>query len=604
MTNAEKQKLLREAEEYIQRVCREAESKIPEAKQKLAEAERAARSARDPDSKAVTAELKHLAEIELRAKEEISRAPYFARCDARLDAAPNTSTYYVGKYSSPEQSIYSWVSPIARLRFEQPGAVKLIGGRGQVRTGVMNRLDQYLITDRRIIFFATQTKDKKRELVYQEHFSDRKTAFVLPEIVEKMERAQDDVIRAEPRGPFLIAGPAGSGKTTLALHRVAYLTQSPVTAPLFPIETILVLVQDYSTKAYFSDLLPSLGIRGVTIQTFPEWAFWVLKLERYEFVNRPGRTELERDVIEHLKLQAIRHGKISSSNNISEALSETYRDYFPSETLLFINRTIRSGKLDRFDLTCLLTRKLRQEDHLTKEEKVYSATSRGKARSKYIQKNIAYSLLVLDEAENYLPEQIEILKTTVSPETRAIVYVGDLAQQTALGTLRSWSEVKESFQNGRQVILGKVYRSSREIIQYIHDLGYEIDVPGELRSGKAVKEYVRQNVSQKIAEIRKIAEQNRDVLMGVLALTPEELLPYYGLVKDFPKVKVLTISEAQGVEFDIVCLLTLDHQVRLEEEYSEFPELKMAKQRIIKDQIYVGLTRAMNELHVFGSNRE
>ena len=46
---------------------------------------------------------------------------------------------------------------------------------------------------------------------------------------EQMEKAQDQVIRAHHAGPLVISGPAGSGKTTLALHRVAFLTQSPET---------------------------------------------------------------------------------------------------------------------------------------------------------------------------------------------------------------------------------------------------------------------------------------------------------------------------------------------------------------------------------------
>lgn len=66
-----------------------------------------------------------------------------------------------------------------------------------------------------------------------------------------MEKAQDQVIRASHKGSLVIGGPAGSGKTTLALHRVAYLTQAPETSEFYPTKSIIVFVQDTGTKITF-----------------------------------------------------------------------------------------------------------------------------------------------------------------------------------------------------------------------------------------------------------------------------------------------------------------------------------------------------------------
>src|SRR3989339_586829 len=51
--------------------------------------------------------------------------------------------------------------------------------------------------------------------VDKEYFTRQKSEFALPEIIAQIEKAQDQVIRAEHVGPLAISGPAGSGKTTL-----------------------------------------------------------------------------------------------------------------------------------------------------------------------------------------------------------------------------------------------------------------------------------------------------------------------------------------------------------------------------------------------------
>ena len=171
---------------------------------------------------------------------QLAQSPYFSRLDLEFQDAP-LRPYYIAKYSASELGIYSWTAPIATLRFERPGPVSYEPPEGH-REGRMVRRDQYMIARKHLNFMTTEVVGGERELVYQEHFSVRKNGFVLPEVVAQMEKAQDQVIRADHRGPFVISGPAGSGKTTLALHRVAFLRQTPETSELYPAESILVLV--------------------------------------------------------------------------------------------------------------------------------------------------------------------------------------------------------------------------------------------------------------------------------------------------------------------------------------------------------------------------
>lgn len=174
-------------------------------------------------------------------------SPYFIRCDVVYKKTGERKTLYFAKHYFTEENIYSWVAPASVIRFEKPGPASYKLPDKTIEHVELLRKEQYMIVEGKVLFFAVEEGEKPRELIYQEHFS-RKTGFVLPEIVGVMEKAQDKVIRAHHSGPFVISGPAGSGKTTLALHRVAYLVQSPDTGEYYPGKSIIVFVQDTGTK--------------------------------------------------------------------------------------------------------------------------------------------------------------------------------------------------------------------------------------------------------------------------------------------------------------------------------------------------------------------
>lgn len=203
--------------------------------------------------------------------QHLQPSPYFNSCLIKIDGEKDFRELYFSKFAFDQENIYSWASPISQIRFEAPGNFKIssIGGE---QGGEIIKKDQYLINDGKILFLSTESQDAARELIYQEYFSSRKTAFVLPEIVAQMEKAQDQVIRSTFGGKLVVTGPAGSGKTTLALHRVAYLLQSPETSDQVSDGGVIVFVQDESTRDYFSHLLPELGIRDVEITTLVAWA--------------------------------------------------------------------------------------------------------------------------------------------------------------------------------------------------------------------------------------------------------------------------------------------------------------------------------------------
>jgi DNA helicase IV len=530
-------------------------------------------------------------------------SPYFVRCDVLFNEDDEMVSIYFGKFGFNKKSIYSWVTPASVIRFEKPGDVSYKRPDGLMQKVKLLRKDQYMILDGKIKFLSSEKIDKPRELIYEEYFSTQKTGFILPEIVAQMEKAQDQVIRANPFGSFLISGPAGSGKTTLALHRVAYLVQSPDLANLYTSKSIIVFVQDDGTKEYFSRLLPELGIDDVEITTFSKWAFEILNIQGI-FIDRFGGTEQEKDAYEFQKLKALKNfskQNYSTASSLS-VLEKTYDKYFNDNQKKIFHHQKTENTYDRIDLTLLLKIFYANNKELSIIKDYYVEQKNGKFKKKRGPVALEYSLVVVDEFQNYLPDQLKLMKSCVSKKSQAVVYVGDMAQQVKLGTIRQWSEIEEKMESERKVVLEKVYRNTKNILLFIKRLGYDIEIPEQLKAGAEVGEYIFKDKNQEIEQIKVTLEKSDYASVGILAKESEYLADFKKVFAADQKNHVMTMNEAQGVEFDIVILVGISKET-FTMKYNVEEELETEKKRINKDLLYVALTRAISQLHVMGKER-
>ena len=92
----------------------------------------------------------------------------------------------------------------------------------------------------------------------------------LPEITALIDPRQFDLITAADSGLVVIQGGAGSGKTTIGLHRLAYLNFQD--RKRFRPDKMLVMVFNQALKRYISRVLPALGVNGVPVMTYERWA--------------------------------------------------------------------------------------------------------------------------------------------------------------------------------------------------------------------------------------------------------------------------------------------------------------------------------------------
>lgn len=547
------------------------------------------------DDKLVQSKLLEMNKEKLEELELMQDYPYFNKCEI------NDENIYIGKFSLSEENIYSWISPIAKIRFEHPGTVSYILPDNREKQGTMTKKDQYMIVNGKIIYLSTETLDNPRELIYQDYFSNQKKSFVLPEIVAQMEKAQDAVIRASYKNALLISGPAGSGKTTLALHRVAYLLQSPDVADRFHPSKILILVQDTGTKEYFSQLLPELGIKNIAINTFADWSMSVLDLQNYNYQNHVDIVEEDRDYLEYYKLQSLLNfPEQKFSSNVFALLEKIYQN-LPNKYLEIINYQKENKILDKIDLTILLQIFKKTHGNITIMQEYYQLKKRGASTKKVGRFPALYDLIIFDEFQNYLPEQIRLINSCLNLENNAVMYVGDMNQKTQLGTIADWSEIGENLKDERKVVLNKVYRNSKEILEYIENLGYKITIPEKTKSSTKVVEKNFESIEEEINFIKE--KLNPQVVTGILIRNSEHLKNYQEKLENTKNVHILPMDEIQGLEFDTVFLAGINKADIRSSEKIKILELKQEKEKIDRDILYVALTRATNNLFILGSEK-
>ena len=553
-----------------------------------------------PEDQIVQMQLKANAENRVVELKNLESSPYFMKCYI-TDEDGVDKEYFFAKHQFSEESIYSRVAPVASIRFENLGKVSYRLPDGTTRNITVRQKEQYMIVDGNVIFFALEVKGKPRELIYQEHFTRQKSEFALPEIIAQMEKAQDQVIRAEHVGPLAISGPAGSGKTTLALHRVAYLTQAPDTAEFYPPRSIIVFVQDLGTKEYFSTLLPGLGINDVHITTFGEWAIFSLNLSGYSYVERYGQSEEEKDLYEYQKLRSLREKPITKWNaNIYKVLSSQYGDAFSKENLRLFDNQKKDKKLDRFDLSILLKSYFERYNKFeTKRE--YQTFVKDQLVRKVEKNKVEYSLMIVDEFQNYLREQLQIFNNCLNEDTKSVVYVGDMAQQVKLGTIKNWEEIGEVIKPERNIRLSKVYRNTKNILSFIQGLGYKTEIPDGAKVGEEVVEKIVTSSEEEIEHIRKHIAPYEKGSIGIISKEESHLHHFKQEFASHKNIHVLSMIESQGVEFDIVFIVGVNKKsFEVTHHEDVLPIHIEERERMQRDLLYVALTRAITELHILG----
>ncbi|WP_142415473.1 RNA polymerase recycling motor HelD [Hathewaya massiliensis] len=203
--------------------------------------------------------------------------PYFARVDFKENTSDKIDKCYIGKMSllnedTEEFLIIDWRSPIANLYYEgRLGKASYVCPDGDIY-GEISLKRQYTIENaelKEIFDIDITTSDDFLQAALGSNKDNR-----LKDIVSTIQSEQNKVIRANMWKPLIVQGAAGGGKTTIALHRIAYLMYNYENT-LTP-ENFMIIAPNKFFLSYISEVLPELGVENVTQTTFEDFAFTLI----------------------------------------------------------------------------------------------------------------------------------------------------------------------------------------------------------------------------------------------------------------------------------------------------------------------------------------
>ena len=210
-----------------------------------------------------------LAESELKRLESVIGKPYFSRIDFTSNSTKVEETLYIGKVSlfdrvTQQPIIVDWRSPIANVYYDGRLGDVSYDAYGETQTGYLALKRQYeivegLLKDIRDIDLTTHDELLQKSL-------SGKADNRLTEIVATIQNEQNEVIRASLKHPIIVQGAAGSGKTTIALHRISYFLYT--FGFQFPPEKLMILAPNRLFIDYISAVLPELGVNKINQTTF------------------------------------------------------------------------------------------------------------------------------------------------------------------------------------------------------------------------------------------------------------------------------------------------------------------------------------------------
>lgn len=216
--------------------------------------------------------------------------PYFGRIDFK-ENGNFEETIYIGKNGisntkDVEEIVVDWRAPVADLYYSGTSKESYYKSPKGIIEGKLETKRKFLFNNDEIEKVFDEAIDQimvsgeeGKELVdeFLKINLEANTGKKLKEVVSTIQKEQNEIIRWPKNLPIIVQGSAGSGKTTIALHRLAYLIYRY--NENLKGEDILVLAPNKLFLNYISDILPSLDVSEVKQNTFEDLMLSKLKIK-------------------------------------------------------------------------------------------------------------------------------------------------------------------------------------------------------------------------------------------------------------------------------------------------------------------------------------
>ncbi len=511
-------------------------------------------------------------------------SPYFGRVDFIYDGEEEPESFYIGIGNFSEETgrtplIYDWRAPVSSLFYDfDKGSASYTAPAGRLE-GEITAKWQYKIRRGKLVYAFESDIKIDDEVLRQELGTNGDVK--LKNIVRTIQKEQNAIIRNTADKILVIQGVAGSGKTSVALHRIAYLLYHD--REQLKSSNILILSPNSVFSDYISHILPELGEENIQEMSFDLFAYHELKdttadcEDRYDQIEEmlAGRRDGERlrakqteefvvmlhefVLMQEYELVDLKDLNFQGLHKTAEELSRLFYDKFPDIPLLSRMEAVYEYCLDEYET--LRGKDLGEEDRDTLREKFYKMY---RDRDLYVlysqflerygfsplprvpyekrklayedvypvlylkyllfsrgnQKNIKH--LVVDEMQDYSYLQYRILQLMFQCR---MTILGDRAQ-----TIDEVRQDVLSFLTGiygkniRKIFMRKSYRSTVEIADYANRIAADEEMEIFQRHGSPVEEksFGAWEEAMEAVLLHYLEKQERYETAAVITLTERE----------------------------------------------------------------------------------
>ncbi|MBN8550267.1 MAG: AAA family ATPase [Deltaproteobacteria bacterium] len=458
--------VLRSLREQIQRGIQRLNSESERSRaltSELVAARRVEDKAMLASDESVSHSLKDQKKGELESLRKVVAKPYFARLvvEEEFEGKPREFEYKIGFAANTDCRIIDWrKAPISKLYYEyrenDEYSEQIQGRERNGRVVLRNTIDIEREQLKKVTCrYGTFMRDGKEWRSLGSSPNAGRSAGTLPHILSLITPDQFRMITEDAATAILIQGIAGSGKTTVALHRLAWLLHEENSA-LKP-DQCAVIVFSSALKRYVSGTLPSIDILGVDVLTFQEWAARSVRntlphlVDETGLFRRPsdkpgsGIERVKRSLamlrrLEDISSRASASGtKLSAEQLICEALSDSRRLLEIDDTHLLDAELVKSalarsitnmeqGLVDTCD-DALLVRAVQ--------------LAAGALDLKNGQRG-TYGHIVADEVQDMSSAELACVIAAV-PDSSRLTLVGDTAQKILTSSsFPGWEKLREN----------------------------------------------------------------------------------------------------------------------------------------------------------------
>lgn len=288
--------------------------------------------------------LRH-AQNQIKVLEKLQDTPYFGRIDFQEKGEQDVEKIYlgVGSFYDEEREeflVYDWRAPISSLYYDYPpGPAEYKTPSGTIE-GNLDRKRQFIIKNGKIKSMfdtgVTIGDELLQEILGKQADSQMKS------IVATIQKEQNQIIRNEKNKLIIVQGVAGSGKTSAALQRVAYLLYRY--RDFLRADQIVLFSPNHMFNSYISTVLPELGEENMQQTTFQEYLEKELG-RQFQLENSFDQMEFVLGNPKQTGYQARREGiRFKSSQFFLEVLQK-YVELLKSEGMVFRNIRFRGKTL-------------------------------------------------------------------------------------------------------------------------------------------------------------------------------------------------------------------------------------------------------------------